>query len=319
MKSYSKEIKVGLFAACGLALLAALILQFSKVTSLFSPSYDLDLVTTDVGGIKEKAPVLMAGVPIGFVGSVQMNSSNKRVVIRIRVQSRYQIFEDSIFGIDQSGFLGDQFVSITPGTNSTRYLAPNQMVECRAPFNMQKTVEKAERLFDSFEKTINQLNQGLLSESNMNNLTAAIANFRLVSENATNMFGDMGGLIASNRHYVTLTVSNIQVTSERLAKITDTTSKIMDEVAVGRELIPSTMTNLSVFSQQTTQLMTLVQSGQGLAGTLLTDKETAQRFSLMVSNISLVSSNLNKMGLWHVLFHKQKEAPSSSKSNKSKK
>ncbi len=61
------EIKVGLFVLVGLVLLAVVLIQFSKGTSLFRGTYELRLHAVNVGGIKERAGVLLAGVEVGSV------------------------------------------------------------------------------------------------------------------------------------------------------------------------------------------------------------------------------------------------------------
>ena len=61
-KSSRLEIKVGLFVFIGLTLLAVLIIQFSKGTSLFRGTYALKLHATNVGGLKERASVLLAWI-----------------------------------------------------------------------------------------------------------------------------------------------------------------------------------------------------------------------------------------------------------------
>jgi len=51
------ETKVGLFVFIGLALLTALLIQFSKGTSLFRGTYELRLHASNVGGLKQRAGV----------------------------------------------------------------------------------------------------------------------------------------------------------------------------------------------------------------------------------------------------------------------
>ena len=46
------EWRVGVFVFIGLVGLAALLLQFSKGTSLFKPTYNLYLKSKNVGGLK---------------------------------------------------------------------------------------------------------------------------------------------------------------------------------------------------------------------------------------------------------------------------
>ena len=55
MEKSRLDIKVGLFIFIGLALLAVLLLMFSKSTSLFRGTYELHLHAVNVGGIKPRA------------------------------------------------------------------------------------------------------------------------------------------------------------------------------------------------------------------------------------------------------------------------
>ena len=60
MEKSRLEIKVGLFVFVGLALLAVLLIQFSKGTSIFRGTYELRLHASNVGGLKQRASVLLA-------------------------------------------------------------------------------------------------------------------------------------------------------------------------------------------------------------------------------------------------------------------
>ena len=55
-----------------LGLAAALIMKFSKSTSVFTKTYEILLVTSNVGGIRPGASVLMAGVQVGTVGAIEL-------------------------------------------------------------------------------------------------------------------------------------------------------------------------------------------------------------------------------------------------------
>ena len=80
MEKSRLEIKVGLFMFIGLALLATLFLQFSKSTSLWRKTYELRLHAANVGGIKPRAEVLLAGVQVGRDRkSTRLNSSHHAI------------------------------------------------------------------------------------------------------------------------------------------------------------------------------------------------------------------------------------------------
>src|SRR5471030_2951952 len=112
------QIKVGLFVFIGLVLLAVLLIQFSKSTSLFRGTYELHMHAVNVGGLKERAGVLLAGVQVGTVSRIQLAEDGKSVLILLQVYGDYKIYGDARFVIEQSGFLGDQYVSVVPTTNN---------------------------------------------------------------------------------------------------------------------------------------------------------------------------------------------------------
>ncbi|MGA2854972.1 MAG: MlaD family protein, partial [Verrucomicrobiota bacterium] len=81
MEQKRLETKVGLFVFVGLALLAVLLIWFSKGTSLFHGTYELRLNASNVGGLKQRASVLLAGVQVGSVSDIKLSDDTKSVTI----------------------------------------------------------------------------------------------------------------------------------------------------------------------------------------------------------------------------------------------
>jgi hypothetical protein len=46
-----------------------------------------------------------------------------------------------------------------------------------------------------------------------------------------------------------------------------------------------------------------VQSGKGLAGTVLRNEQLATNVDIIAANLAVTTSNLNRLGLWHFLWH----------------
>src|SRR5262245_32550794 len=91
------EWRVGVFVFVGLVGLALLLLQFSKGTSLFKPTYDLFLKARNVGGLKNRATVLMSGVQIGTVSDIALNPEGTNVTITLKIYTKYVIHKDAEF------------------------------------------------------------------------------------------------------------------------------------------------------------------------------------------------------------------------------
>ena len=138
------ELKVGIFITVALTILAALMVNFSKSVSLFTPTYQLSLRAANVGGIKTSAGVLMSGVPIGNVASVDLAPNGKSVILHLRLLAKFKIRRDAEFIIEQSGFLGDQYVAVYPsGRDTDAFLADGALVDCQEPFNVQEAARAA--------------------------------------------------------------------------------------------------------------------------------------------------------------------------------
>src|SRR5580692_3154921 len=101
MEKSRLETKVGLFVFIGLALLAGLLIQFSKGTSLFRGTYEVHLTAANVGGIKPRAAVLLAGVQVGSVTDVKINEGGTNVTMILKIYKDYPIYGDARFVIEQ--------------------------------------------------------------------------------------------------------------------------------------------------------------------------------------------------------------------------
>src|SRR5262245_11106094 len=133
------EWKVGLFVIICLGLLAALLIEFSKGMSFWKSTYDIKMRAANVSGLKTRAAVLMAGVQIGSVSVIRLGPDGTNVTITLTVYDTYRIPTNSDFSIEQSGFLGDQYVSVTPrlGTNPVVvYLQPGEVVNANSPWTL---------------------------------------------------------------------------------------------------------------------------------------------------------------------------------------
>ena len=183
MEKSRLESKVGLFVFIGLVLLAVLLIQFSKGTSLFHGTYLLKLHAGNVGGLKQNAGVLLAGVGVGSVQKIELESSGTNVTIFLQIYKKYDIYHDARFVIEASGFLGDQYVSVVPTANTLPLLTNGQDVECESPFNLQEVARGAagfiQRLDDTAKKldsSVADLRSQVLNAQTLANFGTSITN-----------------------------------------------------------------------------------------------------------------------------------------------
>ncbi|MGD8911414.1 MAG: outer membrane lipid asymmetry maintenance protein MlaD [Candidatus Thiodiazotropha sp.] len=117
MNTRGLEITVGAFMAAGLVALFFLAMQVSNLASITaSEGYEVKARFDNIGGLKVRSPVSMAGVRIGRVVDISYDQENFEAVVTMSIDPAYsQIPDDSIAKIYTSGLLGEQFIGLDPG------------------------------------------------------------------------------------------------------------------------------------------------------------------------------------------------------------
>jgi len=111
------ELGTGLFVFMGIL---ALFFLTTRVTSFDAyegdEGYELTARFDQVGSLKTRSPVSIAGVQIGRVTEVEFDNERLEAVVTMRIASRYdRIPSDSDASILTQGILGGQYVGLQPG------------------------------------------------------------------------------------------------------------------------------------------------------------------------------------------------------------
>lgn len=122
----SYAVGTGLFIVLGFAALAYLATQTSSVANVRQgASYVIATQFTNIGQLKERAPVKIAGVRVGQVQSITLTPGHDVAEVKLSIDQRYdQIPQDSVATIFTSGLLGDQYVGIEYGS-APQFVAPD--------------------------------------------------------------------------------------------------------------------------------------------------------------------------------------------------
>lgn len=118
------EISVGAFMAAGLVALFFMAMQVSNLSSLSNDSgYRVNLHFDNIGGLKVKAPVKMAGVLVGRVSAIDLDTGSYDAKVTLNLSQKYnKIPDDTLAKIYTAGLLGEQYVGLEAG-GSDEYLA----------------------------------------------------------------------------------------------------------------------------------------------------------------------------------------------------
>lgn len=308
MEKSRLELKVGLFVLIGLVLLGLLLVQFSKGTSLFRGTYTIKLHTQNVGGLKQRSGVLLSGVQVGGVERIVLAPDGKSVTVFLKIYSDYPIYQDARFVIEQAGFLGDQFVAVVPTKNEGERLADGADVNCAEPFNLQEVARDAAGFIKRIDETAQKLDASVadlrarvLNAETLANFGDSITNMRLFTEEALGTVKNINLVVLTNSAQVGTAVSNAVEFSTGLTRLANSAQSMLDSNAV---TIAAATKNIEAATATLKNLAADLQAGKGLAGTVLQNQELATNVQAIAANLSVTTSNLNRLGIWGILDRK---------------
>lgn len=115
--SRTVEIIVGLFVALGFVALFFLSMQVSNLADYNSDGgYDIKARFENIGSLKVRAPVTVAGVKVGRVSAIAFDSDSFEALVTMTIESKFDSFPlDSSASILTAGMLGEQYVGLEPG------------------------------------------------------------------------------------------------------------------------------------------------------------------------------------------------------------
>ncbi|HET6553717.1 MAG TPA: outer membrane lipid asymmetry maintenance protein MlaD [Dyella sp.] len=115
----SYAVGTGLFIVLGFAALGYLATQTTSVVNTSrGPTYTVDAHFANIGQLKVRAPVKVAGVRVGQVQSITLDPGKETADVKLAIDQRYdKIPDDTVATIFTSGLLGDQYVGLQYGSS----------------------------------------------------------------------------------------------------------------------------------------------------------------------------------------------------------
>lgn len=128
------EILVGFFMLFGILALLVLAFKVSGLTSAVDANgYNITAVFDNVGGLKIRSPVSLAGVHIGEVSAIKLDNVQYKALVTMKIDSKYKKLPvDTSASILTQGLLGANYISLTPGFAHT-FLNNNGTVQDTHP------------------------------------------------------------------------------------------------------------------------------------------------------------------------------------------
>jgi len=126
-RSPTRDFLVGCFVLVGLAAVAYLSLSVGGVSYTGPKGLKLFADFDEIGGLKPRAPVVVSGVKVGEIESIDL-ADDYRARVHLNLDPTLKLSTDTSASIVTSGVLGDRYVSLQPGAD-TQTLASGDQIE----------------------------------------------------------------------------------------------------------------------------------------------------------------------------------------------
>jgi len=141
MSKKSIETLVGLFVVLGLLALLFLALRSANLASFNNhKGYVVTARFDNIGGLKQRAPVRSAGVTVGRVKKIALDSKNFQGLVTLEIDDEVLFPRDSSAKILTAGLLGDQYVGIEPGADDKNLTAGDVITQTQSAVVLENLI-----------------------------------------------------------------------------------------------------------------------------------------------------------------------------------
>ncbi|MEY6432801.1 outer membrane lipid asymmetry maintenance protein MlaD [Thioalkalicoccus limnaeus] len=138
------EILVGAFMAAGLLAVFFLAMQVSNLgAALPTEGYRVTARFDNVGSLKVRAPVSVAGVRVGRVEAIAIDRTTFEAVVTLAIDRRFDFLPDDTFAsILTSGLLGEQYIGLDPGGSPDPLRDGDQILHTQSALVLERMVSQ---------------------------------------------------------------------------------------------------------------------------------------------------------------------------------
>ena len=263
------ELKVGIFVAVGLSILAALVVQFGRLGEGIKTYYGLTAHFIDASGLLKGSDVLLGGARVGRVSEPpRLVSSGRGVDVQLRIYDYVRIPTGSSFTIGSTGLLGDRFVAITPPAGKpAAYVAKGARIEGVREQGFADITKEGSALIKDLrgtiakvDTTVSRLNDQALSPANMDHLKETLDN------------------LSKSTAFLSASSKKIDGVLEKADGTMGSAKEAADKVQLAVGDARKTLQSAGLIMREAT-------SGDGLLAMLLTNEEVANNLRALISNL----------------------------------
>ncbi len=268
----------------------------------------------DVSGLGEKSQVVIAGVKVGWVSKLTLDSKFKQVRLDLMINRDSIIYSNGHAIIRQDGLLGNKYVEIIPGDQIFPILLPGSSLT-----QPNKPIVAIDELLSTFKEiadNVNKLSSSLCdivsSDKNSKNISTLIKDAQdafkqfekvsrtgnsLLNENNQNihdLISKLNDTFEKLKDRLPNTIEKLGTSSTEISKSVQKIGKDANEISSSFSKIESSFSNTA---RPIKTIMDKINSGQGVLGTLLTDENLSKDVRSTLETMKEYFSYVNRLSI----------------------
>ncbi len=143
MERTTMDLWVGIFVVGGIAALVMLAMKVGNLSTYnVSETYEVHAYFSNIGGVKPKASVKSAGVLVGRVTSISLDTDRYEAKVVMSLDKRYKFPKDTFANILTSGLLGEQYIGLAPGGDEEMLKNGDQVTMTQSAVVLEDLISK---------------------------------------------------------------------------------------------------------------------------------------------------------------------------------
>jgi phospholipid/cholesterol/gamma-HCH transport system substrate-binding protein len=300
------QLRVGLTVLIASITLAVLIFLMSGTGGWLTRKITLRSYVDNASGLREGAPVRLAGVDIGNVTTVRIvdgkPSTPVEITMRVNTEYKFNLRKDSIILLSTAGVLGETYVDIDSseakgqeakdGDTLPAHQQPDFQDVVRASQgtlqNLDALIKRLDNIVAFIESGKGSIGKVIYSPALYDQLFATVNEFKGLMDQIQSGKGSIGPLVTSDEAYKKgiAAIDKINALVDGLQQGEGTAGKLLKDPALYNNA-NKTMANIS-------QLTADINAGKGALGKMAHDREFADHLQTLMSNLAQLSERLEK-------------------------
>ncbi|MBW2517131.1 MAG: outer membrane lipid asymmetry maintenance protein MlaD, partial [Deltaproteobacteria bacterium] len=130
------------FVIIGLICVGYLTIQLGQMRLLGDDHYFLNARFLSVSGLKAGAQVEIAGVEVGQVDSISLDTKENVAMVRLKIKKNITLGDDVIASVKTSGLIGDKFVKLSPGGSDDILKPGDTITDTESALDIEELISK---------------------------------------------------------------------------------------------------------------------------------------------------------------------------------